>query len=220
MEVSMRTTRFWPLAVLGLFAASVPGGVLHAQNDETRPNGPHYNLNIIGMSKEKTADMTGNSGHRIFVRLGERKPADPVKTRISLRQGGEGEFQVIDADGTDGAAIFQLPAPGTYSVWVRPRGRPGGEAKMTTCAEDPTVEEPTYDDVVCSTANVVQVRTRGGGKFTNVTDELTTILLVEGSEVSLACDGETQVSLFNEGYFWDYDNNGLRLLQVRFYYED
>ena len=33
------------------------------------PSGPHYNLNIIGVPKDKTADMTGNNGHRIFVPL-------------------------------------------------------------------------------------------------------------------------------------------------------
>src|SRR5256885_6126432 len=33
------------------------------------PSGSHYNLNIIGVPKNKTADMTGNDGHRIFVSL-------------------------------------------------------------------------------------------------------------------------------------------------------
>jgi hypothetical protein len=28
------------------------------------PTGSHYNLNIIGVPKDKDADMTGNSGHR------------------------------------------------------------------------------------------------------------------------------------------------------------
>ena len=87
------------------------------------PSGPHYNLNIIGMSKDKDADMTGNSGHRIFVRLGTRRPDDPVRTRISLREGET--YQVVDANGTDGGAIFELPA-GSYYVWARALGSPGG----------------------------------------------------------------------------------------------
>lgn len=69
--------------------------------------------------------------------------------------------------------------------------------------------------------SVVEVREKGRRRFTDVTDELTTIQLEEGSEAALAC-GDTRVSLFAgclEGYFWAYDNNGLRLLQVRFYYE-
>jgi hypothetical protein len=54
-----------------------------------------------------------------------------------------------------------------------------------------------------------------------VTSALTTIVLdpVADSLVVAAC-GDTNVSLFNaclQGYFWQYDNNGLKLLQVRFY---
>src|SRR5436309_16112070 len=33
------------------------------------PSGPHYNLNIIGVPKTKTADMTNSDGHTIFVPL-------------------------------------------------------------------------------------------------------------------------------------------------------
>jgi hypothetical protein len=182
------------------------------------PSGPHYNLNIIGMSKDKDAEMTGNSGHRIFVRLGTRKPDDPVRTRINLREGET--YQVVDANGTDGGAIFELPA-GSYYVWARALGSPGGSAQMTTCAEDMTGQVAEGD--ICSTGAVLDVtRHKGRSRFKNVTDELTTIELPEGSDAALAC-GDTSVSLFAdclEGYFWAYDNNGLRLLQVRFYYDE
>src|SRR5919197_1212012 len=33
------------------------------------PSGAHYNLNIIGVPKQKSADMTGSNGHVIFVSL-------------------------------------------------------------------------------------------------------------------------------------------------------
>ena len=33
------------------------------------PSGSHFNLNIIGVPKDKTADMNNNDGHRIFVQL-------------------------------------------------------------------------------------------------------------------------------------------------------
>ncbi|NIR45854.1 MAG: hypothetical protein GWN99_15600 [Gemmatimonadetes bacterium] len=216
----MRSTRFWPLALVGLLAVPASAGSLLAQDDDLTgngaPKGPHYNLNIIGVEKEKSADMTGNQGHRIFVSLGKKKPGSSVKTRINLVQDTDGTFQVLDANGTDGGAIFQLPEPGTYTIWVRPRGQPGGEAKMTTCVDDPDY------GTICSSEYTVQVRERGGRKFENVTDELTSIVLEEGSEAALEC-GDTKVSLFDpclEGYFWDYDNNGLRLLQVRFYFND
>src|SRR2546425_8416107 len=39
------------------------------------PSGSHYNLNIIGVPKDKTADMNNNDGHRIFVELNGGSPA-------------------------------------------------------------------------------------------------------------------------------------------------
>ncbi len=209
----MQSTRLGLLVVLVVSLST--SDAAFSQTGNGAPNGPHYNLNIIGVPKAKTAEMTGNSGHRIFVDLGKPKPEPAVRTRINLLQSTDGTFQVLDANGTDGGAIFQLPAPGSYTVWVRGLGKPHGEAEMKTCAED-VVDEGD----ICSTESVVEVREKGRRRFTNVTEELTTILLPAGSEAALAC-GDTRVSLFNdclEGYFWAYDNNGLRLLQVRFYY--
>ncbi|MBX4189195.1 hypothetical protein KW785_01200 [Candidatus Parcubacteria bacterium] len=179
------------------------------------PSGTHYNLNIIGVAKDKSADMTGGDGHRIFVTLGGNKPADPVRTKILLSQSTDGSFQVLDANGTDGQASFKLPAPGTYSIWARPLGKPGGESKITTCSIDPlTLEE------VCSTSNEVFLRNGGKSSFRDVTTTLTTIDIDSSlTDVITAC-GATTVSLFDpclEGYFWAYDNNGLKLLQLRFY---
>ena len=48
------------------------------------PSGPHYNLNIIGVSKGKTADMTNSDGHSLFVPL-------QGQCKINLQQGA---FQV------------------------------------------------------------------------------------------------------------------------------
>jgi hypothetical protein len=59
------------LAVLGPLGCSVastgPDPQLGRGNGT--PSGPHYNLNILGVPRDKTADMTGNNGHRIFVKL-------------------------------------------------------------------------------------------------------------------------------------------------------
>ncbi|MBI4311667.1 MAG: hypothetical protein HY681_07785 [Chloroflexi bacterium] len=189
------------------------GGVAGATGNGA-PSGEHYNLNIIGVSKAKTADMTGDDGHRIFVNLGS-KTGDPVRTKILLSQSADGTFKVLDGNGTDGKASFQLPAPGSYTIWARPLGQPGGQAKVTTCAIDPlTLEE------VCSTSFEVFVRGTGQSKFVDVTTSLTTIVIDASlTDLILACGGDT-VALFDpclEGYFWAYDNNGLRLLQLRFY---
>lgn len=171
------------------------------------PGGAHYNLNIIGMAKGKNADMTGN-GHRIFVPL-------VGKAQIGLAEGAE--FKVIDPDATDGKATFQLPNPDPendgvtwYSVYARALGKPGGSAKMTTCAIDPvTLEE------ICSIATLAVQRTKGKQSFDNVSNQLLYIY------ADLDGDGTVErMPLFDDrlqDYFWSYDNQGLKLLQLRFY---
>lgn len=171
------------------------------------PNGPHFNLNIIGVPKNKTADMTGNNGHRIFVSL-------TGNTKINL---SEGDFQVLDANGTDGTAAFQLPNPDpnntgvtVYSVYARALGTPGGNATITTCATD---GEGTF----CSTLPLVLVRSKGQSTFKNVSKELLYIFQdIDGDGVS------ERIPLFDSrlnGYYWSYDNNGLKIAQLRFYEE-
>jgi len=201
-----------------LAAAAVLAGVAAAQTGNGAPSGSHYNLNIIGVSHDKNADPNTGSGHVIFVDLGSKDGA-AVRTKILLSQSAEsGEFAVLDKNGTDGEASFSLPAPGGYTVWARALGTPGGKAKITTCATDITLNDPGE---ICSTQNEVFVRGTGKSSFRNVTSALTTIILdpVADSAAVAACGG-TQVNLFDPcllGFFWQYDNNGLKLLQIRFY---
>ena len=199
------------VAIMALLLVSTVGSVAATGNGA--PSGAHYNLNIIGVPKAKTADMTNFDGRTIFVNLGSKGIS--ANSKILLSQSTDGAFHVLDRNATDGPASFQLPAPGTYTIWARALGKPGGSATMTTCATDPATGE-----VVCSTESSVFVRGTGGSKFVNVTDDLTTIVLDPSlTDVITACGGAT-VSLFDpclEGYFWNYDNNGLKLLQLRFY---
>src|SRR5258706_13418752 len=171
------------------------------------PNGPHYDLNIIGVPHGKTADMSGNNGHRIFVNLSGN-------TKIYLKQG---DFQVLDANGTDAnGASFQLPNPDsansgttTYSVYARALGTPGGNAVIHLCALDAS------GNPFCSGDSVLAVRTHGHQTFDNMTKQLLYIF------VDLNGDGTLdRVPLFDplfQDYFWSYDNNGLKVLQLRFY---
>jgi hypothetical protein len=179
------------------------------QTGNGAPSGSHYQLNLIGVPKGKTAEMTGDNGRRIFVNLFGN-------TKVFLSQSTDGSFGVLDANGTDGnGATFKLPAPGDYTVWARALGKPGGSSTLTSCAIDPVSGE-----TVCSTDMLVSVRTSGGSKFTNVTKELTTITIdpTLASTLGLTCSGT--VNIFDaclQDYFWSYDNNGLKLLQLRFY---
>jgi hypothetical protein len=168
------------------------------------PSGTHYSLNIIGVPKGKSATMT-SPGHRIFVSL-------TGSTKIMLNQGSE--FVVLDGNGTDGTASFQLPNPdptnsGTtaYSVYARAVGTPGGTANMSTCATDPKT-----GTIVCSNMTYVAVK---GTKFQNVSAELLYIY------ADLDGDGVAErYPLFDsrlQDFFWNYDNAGLKVLQLRFY---
>jgi hypothetical protein len=181
---------------------------LAVQTGNGAPSGGHYTLNIIGVPKSKSADMTGNDGHRIFVPLW----GNP---KIMLTEGAD--FLVLDANGTDGSASFQLPNPdpggtGTtvYSVFARALGTPGGKSLMTTCATD-----PVDGTEVCSVTTLTLQRSKGKSTFDNVTKDLLYIYAdINGDGVL------DRVPLFDDsltGYFWDYDNQGLKLAQFRFY---
>jgi len=211
-----------------LALSSVPMVLAGVGNDA--PSGKHYNLNLIGKDKDNILPDDSNSGHRIFVNLYGH-------STIKLEQGADAtDFAVVDADATDGEGKFRLPAnpfncivgepdpavDGTecsvpefqaYTVWARAVGKPGGNSTTTTCAYDNT--DPLNPVLYCSTEQMVLVRTTGKSKFVDYTKELTTIY------VDIDADGmKERVGIFDpalEGYFWDYDNNGLKIVQLRFY---
>lgn len=202
-----RQSRAWSTLKTSIITVTLIAGLTAAAGGNGAPSGSHYNLNIIGVPKSKSADMTGSSGHRIFVPL-------EGKSQILL---GPGDFQVLDANGTDGSAKFQLPNPDpendgytVYSVFARALGKPGGRSTTTTCATDPVSGE-----VYCSTESMVMVRNKGKSSFSNVSRELLYMY------VDLDGDGTVErIPLFDDrlqDYFWSYDNNGLKLLQLRFY---
>jgi len=213
------------MAVVLALALVVTAGVglVQAGQGNNVPSGPHYNLNLIGMTKDKNENIGCGEGHRIFVQMSNTQR---VTTRILLQ---EGDFAVVDCDGTDGTARFQLPNPDPdndgwteYSVYIRVLGKPGGDIIMDTCATDPLTGEE-----VCSDYKVVKVRETGHGKqkFENVSKELLYIY----AWVCTAVDPITgdciawqykRVPLFSselQDYLWRYDNNGVRIAQLRFY---
>jgi hypothetical protein len=202
---TINASRVWVLV-----AALAASGTAFAGNGA--PSGAHYNLNIIGVPQGKTASMTGNSGHRIFV---------PLRGKASIWL-TEGDFRVLDANGTDqDGAAFQLPAADAdcdgnsdYSVYVRGLGAPGGRGTIQTCFVDKATGE-----LLCQAGGEVTVveRTRGKQLFTNESKKLLTVVFdVDG-------DGDLErTPLFGDdsfGYAWDYTNEGLRLAQMRFYDE-
>lgn len=204
------------------------------------PSGAHYTLNIIGVPKGKSADMTGNNGSRIFVLLNGGEDATSLNGKpyntlnkvntIGLVPAPAGEsFQVLDANATDSTgAVFQLPADVSdgYTVWARALGTPGGSAIQTTCAA--SFIDTVAGQIYCSSNSKMYFRDKGKSSFADVTSQLLflTVTIDSTATPGLAqCLGVTgtqsvTVSLFNscfQDYFWNYDNNGLKVLQLRFY---
>lgn len=202
------------MMVVGLILTSA-----QAATDQTGngcPSGAHYNLNLIGMDKAKNVDpdsITSN-GHRIFVQLGRKDNA--ATTKILLDEGPD--FAVLDYDGTDGQARFQLPNPDPdddgvtrYSVYLRVLGKPGGKIRMATSATDPDIGE------VVSDLRVVSVREKGQMKFANVSAELLYIYAWIYEDGVWTYERVPLFSDLLQDYLWSYDNQGVRLAQLRFY---
>ncbi len=171
------------------------------------PSGPHFNLNLIGAKTTNCPQTEGSGGNVIFVALFGN-------SKIELFKGTT--FAVLDNNACiDNVAQFQLPPTNTtggvlsYTVWARVVGTPGGHGTLTTCATDVVTLEQ-----VCSLNSVITVRTKGQQKFVNVTNELTTLCFVNSL-------GQTQcVNIFDaafQDFFWSYNNQGQKTLQLRFY---
>jgi hypothetical protein len=209
-----------------LLALMIPVVIVSCKKDSTKdlaseeatvtgngaPSGQHYNLNIIGVpDKGKNFEnYSGNdNGRRIFVSLWG-------KTKILLTKG---DFDVIDANGTDGTAAFQLPEPDAtndgftdYCVYIRALGKPGGTAQMYSCFFD----QQTATEYCSSGGYIVDLTAHGNNnKFQNVTNQLLYVWAdIDG-------DGDLdRTELFSDPldtYYWYYDNSGLKIAQLRFY---
>jgi hypothetical protein len=190
------------LAILTMMPfASIPQASFATGNGA--PSGPHYNLNIIGAKTTNCPQTDSSGGNVIFAAL-------QGDSDIFLQEGTP--FAVLDNNAcNDGKALFQLPAPGTYTIWARVEGIPGGSGSLTTCATDPTTGE-----TVCSTGNTLTIGTRDhGNKFQDVTNSLTQLCYFPTGSTTLTC-----VNIFDttfQNFFWSYDNHGNKVLQLRFY---
>src|SRR3989344_372677 len=100
-------------SLIVLFAVSViPVSAAPGATGNGAPSGAHYNLNIIGVPKDKTADMTGSNGHRIFVPLFGKTNIWLCESGVDSACSDVDGFQVLDANGTDSnGAAFALPNP-------------------------------------------------------------------------------------------------------------
>lgn len=213
-------------ALLATFMLSACSDPVTAPESLTPPVIPHpsngfpdngkatlYKMNIIGHPGTLSSDITGGEGKRIFVRLSGN-------TRVLL---SAGPFDILDANGTDGTASFQLPDPDPdgdgvtwYGVYVRTKGKPGTGMNMTTCGTGDFDNDPTTpDEELCSLEVAILVRNKGKPTVDNVSKQLLSMCV--DTDGDLICD--ERIMLFDDrahDYLWSVDNNGLRNAEVRF----
>jgi hypothetical protein len=187
-----------------VLAAFAVGGHSASATGNGAPSGPHFTLNIHGVANGQ--GFNGNNQNDIFVPLNGN-------CKINLY---EGSFGVLQPDCVNNpTASFQLPNPDptnsgttTYSVYARALGKPGGSSTTQTCFTDST---GTY----CSQFIMTLSRSWGQSNFDNVSKDLLYVYYCDSSTGKIV-----RSPLFSDTtaqYYWQYDNQGLRLAQLRFY---
>jgi len=207
---------------------------LNSDNVVTNPGGKNNQLAKGGGDDQNHIYLCNSTN-------GENDVNDPRCT--NFWQTNYGVFQVIDANASNGdGGILAVPDPcvdadpttactPSYRIFARAHGKPGGNATITLCADESDVLLDG-NDVWCG-SNGINLAAKGGAKAVEITNNLLrmVILVDETTDPGLAaCLGDNQVGaeletvyLFDnclENYFWNYDNNGLKLLELRFYYSD
>ncbi len=206
------------LVVCGLLLSSgVLADVGNNNKNGFQVNGNHYNLNIIGAETVGNVDNgNGNSmGHTMFVDL-------YGMTKIIMTQGDE--FKVVDRCGVDEkpAKTEFMIAPGTYNVYARALGKPNKHVEI--CSYGEFQEYDTTNILWLGCVDVKDTtREKGKPKSVNINelfyvDVILSILDEEGNIVTVEYK-DFWVFDIDEliEYYWEYDNDGLKLLQVRFY---
>ena len=192
-------------------------------------NGAHYNLNLIG----KKTDWSGGGSysnpdrHTVFV------PEDTSTFSYELPDGTtqngsikieftqsttSPDISVLDGNAfDDGKAAVEL-GKGKYQVWIVSKAKPGFDTNITGWV--------WFTDNVTNT--IWTALNVGTITVTRKWQDATGLFYVSPTEDTLdIVSAETWVfdylnmldSLgYGDGqYFWDYDNNGNKLVQVRFY---
>lgn len=189
-------------------------------------SGPHYNLNIIGVPKDKTVPaMTESNRHTIFVPL--QNSSGDVTRQVKIYYYPGVEFRVIDGNATDdNEATIEVPSSIggdlCYDVYAFALGKPNGNAVVQAeCIIDGLLGSCT-DALLQNSFSVT--RTKGKPHRENISNVFRASGCVDVNGSTMCDAGDLQfkdVWIFNvpqlTDYFWDFDNNGLRLMQTRFY---
>lgn len=201
---------------------------LYGGGTVSNPGGKNNNLKNSDVNKIYLCNSTnGENDYNKDNRCNDWNTANPNQ-----------DFGVIDANATNSdGALFALPDPcadadsktacdPSYAIWARAKAG-SGSATITTCAEE-TYDQATYD-IWCGD-NGVTLSKQTAFRAVNVTNNLLYMnITIDGTvDTDLAtCVGTSttgletiKIYLFDncfQNYFWNYDNNGLKNLELRFY---
>jgi len=207
-------------------------------------SGPHYQINVIGVPKDKKVDLSNWDRRTLFVPLNN----DPAVRNVKIYVTGDSDpdtagtqcandFALLDGNATDGEATLLVPCQlgGTlsFNVYAIGLGKPGGSAKVDAVCVfdgsvilDPTTTALCAEELLSSGGFDFEVK-REAGKPQR--QDISSVFRASGcidtaGTIGICDSGDTQfnnVWIFNIpqllDYFWQYDNNGLRHMQVRFY---
>jgi len=207
-----------------------------------------YSDNTVTNPGRKNNQLKGQDQNKIYLCNSTNGENDYNKDARcdDWRNANSNEFGVIDANATDSnGALFALPDPcadadpatsctPTYQIWARAKAG-SGSATITTCAEE-TYDDPEFD-IWCGD-NGVTLSKQTAFKAVNVTDALLYMSIYVDPDLdpdlSVCLGGDADVPLVDQpevnynvylfdncfqNYFWNYDNNGLKNLELRFYSE-
>lgn len=232
----MRILRiFFALAVVLAIAAP-----LIAQNNNPCPGDKEYQFNIIG-TKDKNPEMKNNNGHRIFVKL-NGKTSIYMTGDTDLNNGNGlqcgNKFDVLDANGTDGEALILVPCdpldsnnldPAVcFEVYATPLGTPNGHADVNVyCDFNDDCIGCNIDMGDCYTGLIDFDLARSSGRPVqkNITKYFRASGCIDIGGTDGVCDNGTDIQFQNEWifniaqleyYYWEYDNYGNRITQIRF----
>ena len=223
-------------------AADNNGGI-GSQINESGFNGKHYTLNFIGVPHDKINPMQyedGSNRNTIFVPLnGNGEVSRKVKIYYTTTEANQ--FAVLDANATDDeVAVIEVPHQYcadyetgceelvSFAVFAVGLGKPNGKTFVDANCQLEDVNNGDCADFLLMNSFTIG-RTSNGKNKPKVTD-ITDVFRATGCidldyEMYPGCtSGDIEFSnlwIFNieqlGEYYWDYNNQGLKLMQTRFY---
>ena len=115
-----------------------------------------FSFNVIGYPVGQVYDGNCGDGHRIFV----NRQANNAQVLI---ENSPTAWSVVDCNATsDHRAILATSQAGTYDIYVRILGKPGGNINI--CAD--TFEDFLAGETLCLLGTIDLTRSKGQSKFT------------------------------------------------------